>query len=146
MELDITKEQFREIFINVLIGIYIREAVDELNGKDFSKLREIENFLASQAEKFGAGDMAQKFEGVLVPNDELYEKIHDEIIDCYNEDEFWNSLVVELGKRDFFETITEKEKEEAERTGWLPKRVHSLYDMYSDEFDKHGVDRLFIKK
>ena len=84
--------------------------------------------------------------GSLFPSNELCEECYEEIIEEFNEDQFWFNLGINLGKLDFMKTMTKEEEKEAEKKNWLPERVHSFYDNYEKEFEKHGTDRLFIKE
>jgi hypothetical protein len=145
MKLELSKEQFRELLLDVIIGVYVREAVLDLQGKDFSKVEELEKYLLSVAENFDAGDMVENFKGALIPSEKVC-KEYEDIIEEYNNDEFWSRLEIDLGKRDFWESLTEEEKREIEKEKWLPERVHDFYDYYAKEFEENGIENLRIVK
>lgn len=146
MKLELTKEQYRDLLISVVIGTYIRGAVDEQNGKDFRKVEEIEKYLLSVAKDFDSEDLTQNFEGHLMISDNLIEEYHENYIEEYEEDFFWHELTTRLGQRDFAENATKEEKELVKKNnGWLGEVIDKYYEKYEDEFENRGVERLRIE-
>ncbi|MCX6375912.1 MAG: hypothetical protein NTU88_07780, partial [Armatimonadetes bacterium] len=145
MQLDLTKEQFRELLKAVIAGVYVREAVaEERDTPGWREIRDIESYLLTVAGDSDSADMAESFHGVWVPADELSDEV-DEELEEYGDQEFWHGLEMALGQRDFRRTVTKEEKKFiADNDGLFPERMHVLYKKYSKEFEKHGIDRLEI--
>lgn len=141
--LTLTKEQYRELLLNAMIGVHIRGALADDRGEDFKKFEALEQHLCAHTKAFDCEDLVEWFDGVLVPSDAFDETVHT-IIDDYDDDAFWDRLETDLGKRDFFRTMTNEEREEMEQRELLPDRVQQIYDMYADEFEKNGIDNLEI--
>lgn len=146
MNIELTKEQYKELLLLVLLGSWVRGGVADMNGEYNKDMNELEKYLLSEAENFRLSDLAKQFMGHTVPSDKLSEEC-EEIIDEYNDDEFWAQLSRRLGQKDFARTITkEEERYMKEKDGWFPERIHEIYDKYDKEFEKHGIDRLEIKE
>lgn len=168
-KIHLTKSQYKDLLKTFSLGKMVWESTLEEEGKDWKFLEELESSLLSYAEKFKADDLVEEIDlkemervcktiegfdmkaakkdlkGELCLSNELNDEIEG-IIDDYNGNNFWEELEIALGKRDFFETITNKEKKELKKTDWLPKRVHEYYEKYRKELEEHGIDRLIIDK
>lgn len=150
MKIDLSKEQF----INLLKMSHITNSVlgilgDVLPETDYKKksdeMENLEQYLLGHAKDFGCGDLVEDFHRKTLLRDEVYEKI-DEIVEDYDDYTFWNELEVRMGKRDFERTITEEEKQYIkENKGWLPDRIHEIYEKYRQEFENYDIDRLELK-
>lgn len=143
--LSLTKEQYRELLMHVVIGVHIRGAVADNRGEDFKKIDLLEQFLCARAETFDSADLVEASNGKIIPSETLDATVH-EILEDYEDDAFWEHLETDLGKRDFFRTMTDEERKKMEEEQWLPERVQEFYDMYADEFEKNGIDNLEIVK
>lgn len=141
--LTLTKEQYRELLLNAMIGVHIRGALADDRGEDFKKIEAREQFLCARAELFDSEDLVEAFHGEIIPSEALEEMAHT-IIDDYEDDAFWERLETDLGKRDFFRTMTAEEREKMEQEQWLPDRVQEIYDRYAEEFEKNGIENLEI--
>lgn len=145
IQVEITKDQLKEMILSAMFYSWICGGLADGKGEDFSQYEKIEKFLLKIAHENGLSDLAEEFHDTLVPSDELLELMED-TMEEHDEDVFWYELNTALGKRDFYRTITEEEKKQMEKEKWLPERVHTLYEKYEDEFEKHGIDRLEIKE
>ncbi|MEK9195018.1 MAG: hypothetical protein AAB975_01470, partial [Patescibacteria group bacterium] len=93
---------------------------------------------------FQCDDMVEEWRGEMIMSETVSEKI-EEIMDDYDEFNFWDSLTTEMGKRDFMRSITSDDRKYiAEHDGWLPDRIGDIYETYHKEFEDHGIDRLEI--
>jgi len=120
--------------------------VAELHGKYNIKMNELEDYIFAKAKEFGVDQAVEvDGDGKATMSDEFAEKI-EEMMEEYDEDEFWSELSSRLGRRDYFKTITPEEKEKIEKDQWLTRRVDELYSAYDEEFEKHGIDRLEVVK
>ncbi len=145
MQLNLTKEQLREMLLASMIYSWIYGGVAEDRGEDWQKYEKLQKYLLQVAKENGFDDLVEEFHGRLVPTDKLCE-LEQEVIYEYNDDEFWHQLATRLGQRDFKRDMTSDEEWESKKNGWLPERVHEFYDKYNQEFEEYGVDRLDIKK
>lgn len=146
MKINLTKKQYRDLLLSVVIGTYIREGVDEQEGIDFRGVRDVEDYLISLAKDFDAEDLTQNFEGSLMISDELIEEYHERYIEAFEEESFWSTLVRLLGQRDYEQHATSAEREEvARRDGWFGGVIDKYYQKYEDEFETRGIERLTIE-
>ena len=145
MQIDLSKEQFKEMILAAMLYSFIRGGLADDKGEDFKKYEELENYLLKIAEENGFNDLVEKFHGHLIPSDELSE-LEEEIMSEYDEDAFWHELMTRLGRRDFFRTVTPDEDKEMEKRDWLPDRAQEFFDKYEKEFEEYGVERLEIKE
>ncbi|MFP4539961.1 MAG: hypothetical protein ACLFNN_03445, partial [Candidatus Paceibacterota bacterium] len=119
--------------------------VSEEYKKESNNIEELRNYLLGFAADHGFEDMTEMFMGKMIMSDEWSEKLH-EVIEDYNDENFWHELETRLGKRDFERTMTEAEREEIKKSGWYPSRIHDVYEKWSKEFEKYGINRLEIKE
>lgn len=141
-----TKDELKELLLTLIVGSWVREAVDEYDGKEYkspSKYDKQTQYFLEFAEKLGYSNLFEKYKGELIVSNSLGVE-EDKIMEIFHEDVFWEELQTRMGKRDFFKNITKVEKEELKKKQWLPERVHEFYDKYEKEFEKHGIDRLKI--
>lgn len=145
MKINLTKKQYRDLLLSVVIGTYIRGAVDEQEGKDFSKVEEVEKYLFSLAKEFDSEDLVEEFHDRLIPSQTMIEEYHDHYIEEYDEDHFWHELTTRLGQRDFETHATDEERKKVEENdGWLFDVIDKYYQRYDDEFEKRGIERLVL--
>lgn len=121
---------------------------DYIEGKSYKEksnnFEELEKYLLNFAKNFESEDLAEKWKGEIIISDKASKK-YQKIIDDYNDIIFWEELAERMGKRDFERTITvEDEKYLNENNGWLPDRIHTIYNKYHKEFENNGIDRLEI--
>jgi len=145
MQIDISEQEFKDIFLLVSIGEFIMGGVSDERGEDWQKWEKIKNKFVALAQIHGFYDLVEKFKGECIMSDD-FGRVVDEIIDEHNESEFWHILEVRLGQRDFFNSISEQEKENIENNhGILPfEEIDKYYDKYRKEFEDHELDRLEI--
>lgn len=150
MKINLTKKQYSTLIRaleagNSVYGI-LGDNVSENYKKISNEINDLQGYLLSFAKDFGRKDLTEKFMGELMLNEKFSEKFH-EVIDDYDNENFWHELEVRLGKRDFFKSMTkEEEREIEEKDGWLPERIHEIYEKWGKEFEKNGIERLEIKK
>ena len=142
---EFTKEELKEILLTMMVGIFLRSAVAEARGEDWQKIEKQADFFLNLAKKLGYQNLYEIFKGEIIPANELG-LLEEKIIDEYNDEEFWETLGVRLGRRDFFRDITKKELAVIEKKGWLPEKVHQFYERYRREFEKYGIERLEVVK
>ncbi|MFC1613264.1 hypothetical protein ACFL23_02940 [Patescibacteria group bacterium] len=145
MQIEFTKEQFKEMLLATAVYSFIFGGVADSKGEDFKKYGKLENYLLSIAKKNNLNDLYEDCEGSLLPADDICHEV-EETIEEYTEDEFWENLVTRLGKRDFWRSLSEEEKEEIKKDDWLPEKVREFYDKYWEEVENYDIDRLEVKE
>ena len=146
MNIELTKKQYKELLLLVLLGSWVRGGVADLRGEYSKEMDELEEYLLGGAKNFDLGDLAEHFEGHIGASDKL-SKEYEEVMEEYNDDEFWSQLSRRLGQRDFKRTVTkEEERHMKDNDGWFPERIHKIYEEYDKEFEEHSIDRLEIKE
>jgi hypothetical protein len=146
LNIEFTNEQFRELLLNVEVGIQIREYVyEQRNDERWESMRELEEYFLKHAHKFGCDDMVEEIDGETVLNDENTEELIDDVIEEYGSREFWEDLITQLGQRDFARSLTEEQIQAMQDN---PEKLHKqgekFFRKYEEEFEKHGVERLEI--
>ena len=141
-----TNHELKELLLTLIVGSWVRETVDEYNGKEYTSQNKYDKqtkYFLELAEKLGYNNLFEKYKNELIVSNSLGRE-EDKIMEIFHEDVFWEELQTRMGKRDFFKNITKEEKEELKKKHWLPERVHRFYEKYEKEFEKHGIDRLGI--
>lgn len=145
MQLQLTDEQFKELVFLAMVGEYVRGGVLDSRGEyDPRKHAVLMEYLFEQAEAAGRTDLVERFKGYIGPSDALSDA-EEELMEEYNDDKFWSQLSARLGRRDFERDMTDAERLEVKKEGWLPERVHEFYERYEKEFEEYGVDRLGVR-
>ncbi len=148
MDIKLTKEQYRDLMHLIVAGNCVFGILgDAYKGYKKQSLRceELEDHLIGYAKDFNCEDLQDYYDGKLVVDENFWEHIHEEFMDPYNVNTFWNMLETELGKRDFKRTMTKEEgKFIEEHNGWLPDRINDIYKLYEKEFDKNGVENIVV--
>ncbi len=67
-----------------------------------------------------------------------------ELIDEYEENNFWDDLIDRLTDRDFHKSGLDKDREKMTFAEFMAKR-DPFFDQWNEEIDKHGIERLEIK-
>lgn len=145
MQIELNKKQLKEMILAAMLYSFIRGGLADDKGEDYKKFEELENCLLKIAEDNGFNDVIEKFQGHLIPANELSE-LEEEIMSEYDDDAFWHELMTRLGRRDFFRTVTPEEQKEMKKRDWLLDRAQEFFDKYDKEFEEYGVERLEIKK
>lgn len=148
MEIRLTKDQFLALLKTVYLGNWLANAVrtDTPDDKRKEAFDEIEDYMFSRAEEFGAGDLVE-YDAEMrrhVPTLKLEgDGEIQECIDRYNEENFWEELVYRLVDRDFSRMYTD----EGIRVMSASERIekdHPLFEKYWEEFETNGIERLQV--
>lgn len=152
MKINFTKKQYDNLItMSQLSGYVLGILGDSYCGDevDYKKLsnehEELEKYILSFADDFGVGDKIDSYGDDIFLSDDESEKYY-EIMSDYDDYAFWSELENRLARRDFSRTITEAEKKEAVKTGWLPNRFREIEKKYEEEFEENGLENIEIKK
>lgn len=146
MNIELTNEQFKELLLNVEIGLHVRESVyTEKEDERAESLRDLGKYLLGMADKFGCADMVCECEGEKHINDETTDEEIGAVIDEFLSRNFWDDLITELGQRDLGESLTEDQIKTLEEK---PESICELgtkyFEKYEEEFEEYGVGRLRV--
>lgn len=161
--LELTPEEYRLLLERVVLGTYIQEVVSTSRLEDTLTLqgagiedpllkslledgldsRAIEQKLLAAAEKFGWPELVTQHGDHLDFEERNWQEIK-KVFDEFANDEFWDRLAEELGRRDFRRVASPEELAQIEATGRYPARAEDFVERYHSEFEISGTDRLEI--
>lgn len=153
MKINISKKQYEDLIMvtelsNWVLGIlsdYMIEG-EGANYKDiYKKSEKLQQYILSFAEDFNLADKIDSHKEDIFLNEEEADK-YNEITNDYDEYVFWRELENRFARREFYQTITEKEKKELENNTFFPKRFFYIEDKYRQEFEENGIDNLALVK
>ena len=133
LKIELTKKQFRRLLDLVYIGNWV---LNSTRGEDrFADYDEVESALFSKALENGMTELAEAFNGEVLPSRAFVDGgIHEAIME-YEDTVFFEILAEELARRDMdHEPITSDNYDE------LTARM----DEYIDEFEKNGTDNILL--
>ena len=133
MNLELSKKQFRRLLDMVYIGNWILNATR--GDQRFADYDEVESLLFGRAALEGMPNLAELYQGEIVPSRAFVEGgIHEAIAD-YESAVFFDILAEDLARRDMNDApIDESNFDE------LASRIET----YSAEFEQHGTDNILV--
>ena len=133
MNLELNKKQFRRLLDLVYIGNWI---LNSTRGDDrFADYDQVESLLFARAALEGMPQLAELYQGEIVPSRAFVEGgIHEAIVE-YENNVFFDILAEDLARRDMDDAPID-EHNYAELT--------SRIDAYIAEFEEHGTDHILV--
>ena len=133
MNLELNKKQFRRLLDLVYIGNWI---LNSTRGDDrFADYDQVESLLFARAALEGMPQLAELYQGEIVPSRAFGEGgIHEAIVE-YENNVFFDILAEDLARRDMDDAPID-EHNSAELT--------SRIDAYIAEFEEHGTDNILV--
>ena len=133
MNLELNKKQFRRLLDLVYIGNWILNSTR--GDQRFADYDEVESLLFSRAALEGMPQLAELYQGEIIPSRAFVEGgIHEAIVE-YENNVFFEILAEDLARRDMDDVpIDESNYDE------LAQRI----DAYIDEFEAHGTDNITV--
>ena len=133
MNLELSKKQFRRLLDLVYIGNWILNSTR--GDQRFADYDQVESLLFGRAALEGMPELAELYQGEIVPSRAFVEGgIHEAIIE-YENNVFFDILAEDLARRDM-EDAPIDESNYAELT--------SRIDAYIAEFEEHGTDNILV--
>ncbi|MCW7492800.1 hypothetical protein ND861_07295 [Leptospira sp. 2 VSF19] len=83
--------------------------------------------------------------GLYTISEEYFQEVFESYLEPYNDDIFWTDLSTELAQRDLELKVSAKDLEALSPEDYETK-VAKEAEKYDTEFEKNGVDNLFLKK
>ena len=133
MNLELSKKQFRRLLDLVYIGNWILNSTR--GDQRFADYDEVESLLFSRAALEGMPQLAELYQGEVIPSRAFVEGgIHEAIVE-YENNVFFEILAEDLARRDMDDApIDESNYDE------LNRRI----DAYIAEFEEHGTDNILV--
>ena len=133
MDLKLERKQFRRLLDLVYIGNWILNSTR--GDQRFADYDEVESLLFGRAALEGMPQLAELYQGEIVPSRAFVEGgIHEAIME-YENNVFFEILAEDLARRDMDDVpIDETNYDE------LTQRI----DAYIDEFEAHGTDNITV--
>ena len=133
MQLEMSNKQFRRLLDLVYIGNWV---LNSTRGDErFQDYDQVESLLFAKAALEGMPQLAELYQGEIVPSKAFVEGgIHEAIMD-YEDTVFYEILAEELARRDLdYQPVSKENYDE------LVARM----DDYIAEFEAHGTDNILI--
>lgn len=133
MEIKMTEKQFRRLLDLVYIGNWV---LNSTRGDErFQDYDQVESLLFAKAALEGMPQLAELYQGEIVPSKAFVEGgIHEAIME-YENNVFFDILAEDLARRDMDDApIDESNYDE------LTSRI----DAYIAEFEEHGTDNILV--
>ena len=143
MKIELSNEQFRELFLSKITLSYMDAFINEVDSDEDEYDRK--EYLALYADQFDCSDMVVFEDGELLVNPEILLSITSPLLHDYCDAALPMTLSMAMGLRDMEiaspgsttkETYTKKEEE----------KLHYYMEKYMKEIMQHWVDRLQIVK
>ncbi|TGL72427.1 hypothetical protein [Leptospira jelokensis] len=142
MNLDLTAQETKQLLDALTVFEWVSNSPHEESDPS------IDSFLQSILKKLSKGmenNPISEENGMFTVAEEYFQEVFESYIEPYNDDVFWTELTTELAQRDLELSISEKELEAMSQEAYETK-VAKEAEKYDAEFEKNGVDRLFLKK
>ena len=133
MELKLSKKQLRRLLDMVYIGNWILNSTR--GDQRFADYDEVESLVFGQAALEGMANLAEIYQGEIVPSRAFVEGGIHEAIEEYENNVFFDILAEDLARRDMDDAPID-ESNYAE----LASRI----DAYITEFEEHGTDNILV--
>lgn len=147
MQIKLTKEQYKNLVKLVYLGNWMINAI-RLEDEKIKKYDNVEQYIFSFAKDAGLEkyiEFDKKF-NQFFPTREFEEGSDiEQYREEYEDEIFWDELIDRLARRDFIKKYGFK----AVRKMDFRKRIekeHPFIKKYTKEINKHGIERLEIKK
>jgi len=144
---DLTGEEYEKLLKLAYLGNWMVNAI-RYPDEEVAEYRNVESRLLAQAENFGLDGYAQLQEdtGLYYASDKLSEDPEvQRMRDEYDDEVFWGELIIRLTRRDFIRKYGREKIEKMPPEERLEKEME-IEQKYWREFQKHGLDRLGVKK
>lgn len=145
--IEFTRKQFETLLKAVYLGNWVANAHRETG--TLREYDEMEDYIFSQAEKFGLGKYADHeaedgkhyFPSMEFEENTDVHSLHEE----YDASSFWDEIIDRLGERDFYMRYREVEIEKMDDEERFEK-LHECCDEWAEEISRYGIRRLDVRK
>jgi hypothetical protein len=143
MKIHFTKKQYEDLLKLVYLGNWMANA-NRVEDK-FKNMDELEGYVFSHAKEFGMERWADTDDPDMTYPTRYFEEESgvEELIDDYDDENFWDELSDRLGERDFAERYSEKEREVMERVKYMSTLFEAVA-RWEEELEQYGLTRLRV--
>ena len=141
MKINFTKKEYQLLVTMIEISDWVMNAFHTTDRTDTQDYRSLRNKILSYAEEMGMKDCYEKI------GDTYYEAFEYEenskqssFIDEYDEESFWQQLVIRLVDRDYAQQYGDEEVSFETRT----HRLAEIEKRYAEEINKFGLSNIVI--
>ncbi|MBN1141695.1 MAG: hypothetical protein JXB25_07890 [Deltaproteobacteria bacterium] len=145
MKINFTNKEYRNLLDFLYLGNWVMTANDTEEDENKSKYEEITQKIYSHAKDFGCDELiefnaefGEYFETVEFEESEVNQYLED-----YNENNFWENLIMRLAERDFFKEISPGEFNKLSSEEKIT-RTQTHEKKWEEEFSKNGIINLKI--
>lgn len=148
MKINFTKKQYENLIEMIYIGNWIANA-QRLPDEQIKKYEQIENYIFSFARDFGMGkfvDYEEKDGDKYYPT-RMFEEETDvqKLLEEYDDKNFWDEAVERFGDRDFLRKYGKEVIKKMDNEERFIKNTE-CQEIYENEFNENGIDRIGIKE
>jgi len=132
----------------VYMADWMANAICEADMKQDDAIKAIRDYVFSFAKEMGVENYVEydnELGAYCATFDMDDEPTTRKLIERYDEHSAWDELIEWLGDRDFYRKYTREEIEKMTKNDLFMKRME-CEDVWGEEFEKHGVERLAIGK
>jgi len=146
MKVSFTQKEYARLLELVHLGLWVTGTRTEIPSSTPERYAALSQKVLGLADQFGCADLVDTDEeGLLMPSPKLEDGPAREKLDAYIDSSFWDELCSRLAERDLraelgVDPLPPLLSEEQDA------RLHALEDSYWEEFEKKGVDRVYVLK
>lgn len=145
MKINITKKEYRLLLDMLSIADWVLHAY-AIEREDYHIEHEaLKERLFSYSKEMGAENIiehSQQLDGYYETN-EYTEYVQDNFIQPFEDEFFWDELIDRLGEKDVIQSIGTEQYSKMEFIERMTK-LEEMKEIYSNEFEKHGLENLKI--
>lgn len=150
MKINLSNKQYETLIKAIEVSSFIygpmSDMVDNKYKKDADEFDALEKYFLQYAKDFNFEKNLCKEDNQHL-DDDYDDKILEDL-ELYDEQQMFENLAYELGKRDFFNKYSKEEivKLREENGDYLGVQMYDFEKKYYDEINKNGYKRFFIKE
>ena len=146
MKIELTNEQFRDLFISKIATSYMEAFINEADsGGNEEDEYDRKEFLALYADQFGCSDMVEFEDGELLVKPEIVSSISTRFLNDYCDTALPMTLSIAFAMRDM-EIASPGSATKTPCTSKDAEKMRYYMEKYMKEIMEHWVDRLQIVK
>jgi hypothetical protein len=147
MKIDLTKEEYRNLIDMLYIANWVMNAFKSETEPEMDKYQQLQQKIYARAQEAGMANLIEfKEELQTYYETEEFEEESSchEIIDEYDNNQFWDRLVEELTVRDLHAELDARKIKEKDADSYF-ERFSAIQKKYTKEFEKNGLNNLMLK-
>lgn len=139
-KINITKEEFQTLLETLYISEWVMNAFSDNEKEEDKNFKSLKQKLLTLHEEAQAEDLLNRFSTV-----DFDEYMHENYLEQYNNNVFWESLIDQLAIRDLTRKIGQEAFEKMEAMERL-EALEEYRDHYGDEFSQNQLENVKVGK